>query len=75
MRAGLAMATIGALAGLVGAFALAQALSAFLYGVVPHDVAAFATATAVLMAAAVLASALPALRAVSTDAVTVLREE
>ena len=75
VRAGLGMATIGALAGLIGAFALAQALSAFLYGVVPHDVAAFATATAVLMAAAVLASALPALRAVSTDAVTVLREE
>jgi ABC-type lipoprotein release transport system permease subunit len=50
-------------------------LAAFLFGVVPGDISAYASATAVLLGAATLASLLPALRAAGTDPLTALRED
>ena len=60
---------------LAGAWAAARSLSTFLYGVEIDDVAAFLWATAILVMAALLASAIPAVRAIRADPLTVLREE
>jgi putative ABC transport system permease protein len=75
VRSGLGLTMAGVVVGLVAAFALTRSLSAFLFGVTPGDVPAYASATAVLLCAATLASLLPALRAAGADPLTVLREE
>ena len=45
----------------------------FLFGVAPHDAVTFATVSAVLLLAAILAAVLPAWRASRVDSVTILR--
>jgi len=69
------MAARGAIAGLVASLALTRLLSGFLYGVSPKDPPTFAAAALALMAVAVLASYIPARRAMQVDPITVLRQE
>jgi putative ABC transport system permease protein len=61
--------------GLAGAFALARLMQAVLYDVQPTDPGTYLAVVLVLVAAALLASALPALRAVRVDPVSALRSE
>jgi predicted permease len=75
LKQGLGMAARGAIAGLVASLALTRLLSGFLYGVSPKDPPTFAAAALALMAVAVLASYIPARRAMQVDPITVLRQE
>ena len=75
MRQGLVLVVVGAVAGIALAAAAAQVLSRVLYGVGAFDPVAWATALAVLVAAAILANLVPALRAMRVNPVTALRAE
>jgi predicted permease len=71
---GARLALLGVLLGLGGAAALSRSLSGLLFEVSPTDPAVFALAAAVLAAAALLASYLPARRAARIDPGVALRE-
>jgi predicted permease len=75
MRRGLILAGIGVAVGLGAAVAVAPVLRSLLFGVEPLDPIAFAAAPIVLASAAVLASYLPARRAVAVDPAEALRAE
>ena len=75
MRRGLILAGIGVAVGLGAAAAVAPVLRSLLFGVEPLDPIAFAAAPIVLASAAVLASYLPARRAVAVDPAEALRAE
>jgi ABC-type antimicrobial peptide transport system permease subunit len=66
---------IGVAIGLVLAFAFAQSVAAFLFGVEPRDPVTFASVGAVLVVTAMVACAVPALRAVRVDPVEAFRNE
>jgi putative ABC transport system permease protein len=66
---------IGVAIGLVLAFAFAQSVAAFLFGVQPRDPVTFASVGAVLVLTAMVACAVPALRAVRVDPVEAFRNE
>jgi predicted lysophospholipase L1 biosynthesis ABC-type transport system permease subunit len=72
---GLALAAVGAAAGLLAAGALARTLSALLFEVRPVDPATYAGAAGALVAVAAAACARPALRAARVDPAVALREE
>jgi putative ABC transport system permease protein len=59
--------------GLVGAFALSRVLSAMLFVVSPTDVATYAIACGGLAIAALLASVIPARRALGIDPISAVR--
>ena len=65
----------GGVIGLALAFAFARSVAAFLFGVAPRDAATFGSAGAVLVVTAVVACAVPALRAVRVDPVEAFRNE
>jgi putative ABC transport system permease protein len=69
------LAAAGVTLGLIAAFALTRVLQGLLFGVSATDPATFAAVAAVLAAAAMLASYLPARRAARLDPAAVLREE
>ncbi|MBV8832207.1 MAG: ABC transporter permease, partial [Acidobacteriaceae bacterium] len=71
----LTVSTLGVLAGLVAAAALAGTVRGLLYGVADYDPLAFTFAAGALIAVAVAASLAPALRAARTDPLTSLRVE
>src|SRR5262245_22720649 len=73
-RAGLLMG-IGLVLGGIGAWSLGAAVKTFLFGLQPNDPRIFIGALAVLAAAGLLASALPARRAASVDPLVALRSE
>jgi hypothetical protein len=75
VRYGLTLASIGVTLGLAAAFGLTRLMASLLYGVSPLDPLTFAAAPAVLAAAAVLASVLPAQRAAATSPMETLRSE
>jgi putative ABC transport system permease protein len=75
VREGCALATIGVVAGLAGAFGIARAMTALLYGVRPADPTAFTGASVVVFAAALVACYLPARQATKVDPIVVLRHE
>jgi len=75
VREGLLLAVIGLGAGLIGAYFIGRAMQSSLYDVSAMDFRAFLAVGAVLMAAALLACYLPALRAASTEPMKVLRTE
>ena len=64
---GARLAVIGLSVGLFGAFALTRSLRALLFGIGPNDPVTIATATAVLLAAALAACLVPAVRALRVD--------
>jgi len=75
VRHGLALSGIGAVCGLAGAFALTRLMKSLLFAVSPADPATYVAVSAGLIAAAMLASYLPARRASRVDPVEALRAE
>jgi putative ABC transport system permease protein len=75
LRGGAALVLGGAAVGLVAAMAAAPLLSRLLYGVAPRDTLTFAAVPALLVLVALLACAVPALRASRVDPMTALRAE
>jgi putative ABC transport system permease protein len=65
----------GVAAGLAGAFALTRFLRSQLFGLEPTDPATFAAVAVLLVAVALLASAIPASRAAGVEPSAALREE
>jgi predicted permease len=72
---GLTLSAVGVVVGLVGAVALARAMSSLLFGIEPLDPVAYVTAIGVILAAAALATYLPARRAAAIDPIETLRAE
>jgi len=75
VRHGLALAGIGAALGLVAAAGLTRLMSSLLFGVTSLDPITYAAVSGLLISAAVLASYLPARRAIAVDPVQALRAE
>jgi ABC-type antimicrobial peptide transport system permease subunit len=75
LRRSVAIATLGVVGGLAVAFVGARVAASLLYGVAPHDPLSYALATGALLAAAVGAALLPALRAARIDPITTLRDD
>jgi predicted permease len=75
IRQGLALVLCGGVLGLVAALLGTRFVAALLYGVKPTDPLTYATVSLVLLAAACLASWLPARRAASVDPMVALRYE
>jgi predicted permease len=74
-RQGLRIVAAGLVIGLVAAIGLVRFLSSALHGFSSHDPVSFAGATAVLAAGAMIATYLPARRAVRVDPLDALRTE
>jgi predicted permease len=72
---GLTLSVAGVVIGLVVAAALGRLMSSLLFGVEPMDPAAYIAAIGVILAAAALASYVPARRASSIDPAETLRAE
>jgi predicted permease len=70
---GALLGAIGAAIGLAAAMALTRLVDAMLFGIPRHDPVAFAAVLGVLTSAVLLASYLPARRAMRIDAATMLR--
>jgi hypothetical protein len=75
MRRAAALVSAGLLIGGVGAWYFTASVKTFLFDVRPNDLGIFAGALAVLAAAGLLASAIPARRAASVDPLVALRSE
>ena len=75
VRHGLALSGIGAALGLGAAYGVTRLMSSLLFGITALDPATYAMVSALLMAAAALASYLPARRATAVDPVEALRSE
>ncbi len=75
VRHGVWLAGIGAALGLVAAAGLTRLMSSLLFGVSALDPVTYAAVSVLLMAAGVLASYLPARRAIAVDPVQALRAE
>jgi predicted permease len=75
IRQGLILAGIGCAIGLAAALALGRVVQAFLYGVGASDPATFLAAAGLLSAIALIASAVPAVRAARVDPMTSLRDQ
>jgi predicted permease len=75
LHQGMRSAAIGVSVGAAAAFGATRLLASFLFGVPPTDVGAFGAAAALLAAAALIASWLPARRAAAVDPIVALRAE
>ncbi|HEY7285850.1 MAG TPA: ABC transporter permease [Vicinamibacterales bacterium] len=75
VREGVVLAVVGLLAGLVGAVAASRVLASMLFDVGSSDPLTFLSVTCVLVAAALVASYLPARRAAHVDPMEALRTE
>jgi predicted permease len=75
LRQGLALTGVGLAVGVVAAVALGRWMSSLLFGVGPLDPLTYVAALAVTMAAAALASYVPARRAATIDPIETLRAE
>ena len=75
VRRGLVLAGVGVAIGLGGAAGFTRLMQSLLFGISPLDPITFTAMPVVLAAAAVLASYLPARRAVAVDPVETLRAE
>ncbi len=69
------LASIGALGGLVGAFAAARLLASLVWGIRATDPPTLAASAVLLVGVAAVASVLPALRLLRLNAADVLRQE
>ena len=72
---GMLLAAAGVVAGILGAMFLTRSMQSVLFGIGATDVATFVQVVVVLLAAALLASWLPARRALGIDPVTALRSD
>jgi predicted permease len=75
VRQGIVLTGVGAAVGLSAAVALARVMSSLLFGVGPMDPTAYVAAGAVTIAAAALASYVPARRAAKIDPIETLRAD
>jgi predicted permease len=75
LRRGLGLATAGAGLGVAGALIVSHLMAGLLYGVSPTDLPTFAGVTVVLTGVALVASYIPALRAMRLDPITTLHSE
>ena len=75
LRHGLMLAAVGIAIGLVAALGVTRLMSSLLFGVAPTDPTAYAVALVVILAAAALASYLPARRAAAISPVETLKAE
>jgi len=75
LKGGAALALAGVVIGVVGSLASARALQGFVWGVSTMDPATYAGVAALLVAVAVLASLVPAVRAVRQDPDRALRDQ
>jgi putative ABC transport system permease protein len=73
MRAGLVVVGLGVLLGAIGAAAGGRALSAMLFQITAYDGATYGIATLVIVATALIATAVPALRALRVQPTEALR--
>src|SRR5439155_5078915 len=74
LRQGMSLAGAGVVIGVVGALTLNRLIVNQLYDVKPTDPVTFSAVAALLGAVALLATAVPALRAARLDPVTALRQ-
>jgi predicted permease len=72
---GVSLASVGLAVGLAAALAATRLLSSLLYGVRPTDAITFAAVSLILMVVALIASYLPARRAMRVDPMVALRYE
>lgn len=75
VRHGFTLAAVGAAIGLVAAAGLMRLMKSLLFGISPFDPLTYAAVPVVLVAAAVLASYVPARRAAAVDPVEALKSE
>jgi predicted permease len=75
LRQGLALSAIGLGVGLVAALVLTRLMSSLLFGIEATDVTTYVAAVGVILAAAALASYLPARRATKIDPMETLKAE
>ena len=75
MRQGIVQALTGTAAGIAGALLLSKLMAKMLYGVQPTDLPTFAAVSVVLIAAALLASWIPARKAARIEPTEALRGE
>lgn len=75
LRQAMLLAGVGIALGLAAAFGLTRLMSSLLFGVAPHDPMIFGAVAGVLAAVALLASYIPARRALKVDPVIALRYE
>lgn len=75
LREGTLLALVGAIVGLAGAYLVGRAMQSTLYGVEAMDFPAFGASCLLLLAAALLACLVPALRASRVEPIEALRYE
>ncbi|HXR97115.1 MAG TPA: ABC transporter permease [Terriglobales bacterium] len=75
IRNGMTLVGVGILAGILGALALGQVISTFLFGMKPADPVTFASYSLLFVLVALIASYFPARRATRVDPVVTLRQE
>jgi predicted permease len=74
LRKGVALASMGIVAGLIASASTASLMASVLYGVRPHDPTVFLIVPLILLAVAALASYLPAHRATKVNPMSALRQ-
>jgi putative ABC transport system permease protein len=74
LRQGMELTVVGVVAGLIGAYALTRVMASLLFGVSTTDLVTFAIVPLVLIATALLAVYVPALRATRVDPTAALRD-
>jgi putative ABC transport system permease protein len=75
VRQAMALAATGVVIGLAAAYGLTRLMASLLFQVKANDPAVFASVAAILMGVALLASYLPAKRALRVDPVVALRHQ
>jgi ABC-type lipoprotein release transport system permease subunit len=75
LRQGLELTVAGVVLGLFGAVAVTRVMENLLFGVSTTDITTFASVPVVLIVTAIVASYLPARRAMAVDPVVALRDE
>jgi predicted permease len=75
LRQGLELTVAGSVLGMIAAFALTRVMASLLFGVSATDVTTFVAVPVILVATAMIASYIPALRATRVDPVVALRDE
>jgi ABC-type antimicrobial peptide transport system permease subunit len=75
VRDGSRLAIAGLLAGIPAALLLAGVMQGVVFGIAPHDPATFVVLPAVVLAATLAASYLPARRASAVDPLTTIKRE